>query len=175
MPASVMAQSRAVLSWLLVSTILPSGLNAAAVTAPVCSNGSRIGWPVAAFQSRAVLSWLLVSTILPSGLNATAVTAPVCSNGRPMGVAVETFQSRAVLSWLPVIAVLPLGLNATAETAPLCASVGPMKALLAVSPQRSRPRSQESRAVLSSPRCEVRSCRRGGTPRPEPRQWRKPP
>ena len=65
----------ACLSSLPVTTVLPSGLNATAVTASV-RNGGPMGLPVAASQSRAVLSSLPVTTALPSGLNATALTAP---------------------------------------------------------------------------------------------------
>ncbi len=68
-----------------VSTALPSGLNATALTSPWCARGGPMGRPVAVSQSRAVLSALPVSTALPSGLNATAVTAPWCARGGPMG------------------------------------------------------------------------------------------
>ena len=48
------SQSRAVLSSLPVRTVLPSGLNATAVTASWCARGGPMGLPVAASQSRAV-------------------------------------------------------------------------------------------------------------------------
>ena len=48
------SQNRAVASKLPVKTVLPSGLNAAAVTGPLCSSGGQRGRPVAAFQSVAV-------------------------------------------------------------------------------------------------------------------------
>ena len=66
------SQSRAVLSSLPVSTVLPSGLKATARTFSRCRMGSPTGFPVAAFHHCTVPSPHPVSTDLPSGLNATA-------------------------------------------------------------------------------------------------------
>ena len=67
--------------------VLPSGLNATAMTSPRCGKGDPIGWPVAASQSRAVLSLHPVRTVLPSGLNATRMTAPRWCRGLADGPA----------------------------------------------------------------------------------------
>ena len=48
------SQSRAVLSSLPVSTVLPSGLNATQLTRCSCCNGGAMGRPVTTSQSRAV-------------------------------------------------------------------------------------------------------------------------
>ena len=106
-------------NWEPVSTALPSGLNATAVTPFWCGSGGPTDVPVAVSQKRAVESSLPVSAVLPSGLKQTAVTVPSCASGSPMGLPVAAFQSRAVKSSLPVSTILPSGLNATAPTAPL--------------------------------------------------------
>ena len=80
----VASHSRAALSAQPVKTILPSGLKAAAKTAPsFVSRGPR-GRAAATSQSRAVVSLLPVATVLPSGLNATLVTCPRWRSGGPI-------------------------------------------------------------------------------------------
>ena len=68
------SQTRAVLSSEAVTTRLPSGLNAAELTASVCPWRVARALPESASQTRAVLSADAVTTRLPSGLNAAELT-----------------------------------------------------------------------------------------------------
>ena len=61
------SQSLTVLSWLPVSTRVPSGEKATEVTAAVWPASSTSCLPVAASQMMAVVSWLPVMTSRPSG------------------------------------------------------------------------------------------------------------
>ena len=71
------SQIRAVLSKDAVTMRLPSGLNAALITASSWPlSGSPTGLPLSASQIRAVLSKDAVTMRLPSGLNAALNTAP---------------------------------------------------------------------------------------------------
>jgi hypothetical protein len=87
--------SRAVLSWLPVKMVFPSGENATLKTWPRCSVSMPILSPVAASQSRAVWSALPVRMVLPSGLKATLTTQARCYIGLLMGSPVAASQSRA--------------------------------------------------------------------------------
>ena len=71
------SQTFAVSSSLPVTMRVPSGLNDALLTAPVCPLSSSKAVPVRASQTFAVRSSLPVTIREPSGLNATLVTAPV--------------------------------------------------------------------------------------------------
>ena len=74
MPESA-SQTCAVLSNEAVTIRLPSGLNAAEETQPVCPWREARVLPESASQTRAVLSSEAVTTRLPSGLNAAEWTA----------------------------------------------------------------------------------------------------
>ena len=64
-----------------VTTIRPSGLNAAWWTGPPCESGGVTGSPLAASQTRAVPSQLAVTTRLPSALKSTWPTLRECLRG----------------------------------------------------------------------------------------------
>ncbi len=112
------SQSRAVRSELPVSTVLPSGLNATALTAAWCfkRRADRVAGSVS--QIRAEPSALPVITVLPSGRNATVVNDGLMRQGpadqgtgrrrRP--------RARAVPSPPTVSTVLPSGLYARSLT-----------------------------------------------------------
>jgi hypothetical protein len=71
---SLTSHNRAVVSWLEVARVRPSGLNAAEETPPIwpIRIPSAVGWwGSRTSHSRAVVSWLAVATVFPSGLKAT--------------------------------------------------------------------------------------------------------
>ena len=85
------APTLAVLSKDAVTTRVPSGLNAALSTGPVCPESVASAAPVLASHKRAVPSSEAVTTRVPSGLNAAPSTASVCpesvvENGPGLGV-----------------------------------------------------------------------------------------
>ena len=108
------SHSRAVLSSDAVTMRLPSGLNAALITASVWPvSGSPICLPLSASHSRAVLSKDAVTMRLPSGLNAALRTPAVWPvSGSPICLPLSASHSRAVLSEDAVTMRLPSGLNA---------------------------------------------------------------
>jgi len=110
-------------SQLIVTTRVPSGLNAL-VTTPRCSSAGASGLPVVASQIRAVLSSLTVMTRVPSKLNAALVIVPGCSNCGDNGRPVIASQTRAVLSSLIVMTRAPSGLNAALVTDCSCSMGG---------------------------------------------------
>ena len=61
---------------LVVTTRVPSGLNAALFTDSSCWSGGESGLPDAVSQIRAVKSSLMVMTHEPPGLKAALFTAP---------------------------------------------------------------------------------------------------
>ncbi len=81
------SHNRAVLSSDAVTTRLPSGLNAAELTGPVCPWRVAMVLPESASQTRAVLSAEAVTTRLPSGLNAAECTEPRVPLERGEGLA----------------------------------------------------------------------------------------
>ena len=98
----VASQSRSVPSLPAVRMVLPSGLNATAMTEPGCSEGWPMGWPVAASQSRAVLIRAAGEDGLAVGAERHGPDLAFMHQGDPMGWPVAASQSRAVLSALPV-------------------------------------------------------------------------
>src|SRR4051794_15386502 len=72
------SHSRAVLSWLPVATISPSGLIATAATASVCPRRACTALPVETSQTLAVWSALPVTRRDPSADRATPPTQPSC-------------------------------------------------------------------------------------------------
>ena len=103
-----------------VTTRLPSGLNAAELTAVGVPRREARVLPESASQTRAVLSTEAVTTRLPSGLNAAEKTCAVC----PWRVArvwpESASQTRAVSSSEAVTIRLPSGLNAAEWTIDVC-------------------------------------------------------
>ena len=86
----------------VVTTRVPSGLNAAAVTVRVWANSRPRASPLSASHSRAVASAAAVSTRRPSALNATVVSSPSWPSSTARCSPVATSHSRAVLSAEPV-------------------------------------------------------------------------
>ena len=115
-------QIRAVWSTDAVTTRLPSSLNAAVVTVPVCPLSSATRDPVSARQIRAVLSRDAVAMRLPSLLNAALLTHSVCPLSSATRDPVSARQIRAVLSRDAVAMRLPSLLNA-ARIDPFCVSL----------------------------------------------------
>ena len=80
---SLRSQSLSLPSSLPVTSVVPAGSNASAVTGPWWCIGSPRGSPEAAFQRRAVWSSLAVASVLPSGAKASARIGPACASGGP--------------------------------------------------------------------------------------------
>ena len=104
---------------------VPSGLNAALDTQPVCPLSSSTGVPVRASQTFAVWSPLPVTIRVPSGLNAALLTLARVSlefeQGRPRPRIPNHGLSGAVHQHSePVTIRVPSGLNATLHTEPVC-------------------------------------------------------
>ena len=80
LPAFSTFQTRTVLSQLPLTTIVPHGENATAVTPKVCpAKGiACTGLPLLAFQTQTVLSQLPLTTLVPHGENATEYTRSSC-------------------------------------------------------------------------------------------------
>ena len=113
----VTSHSRTVPSRCRWPAVVPSGLNATALTASVWPvRGRRCGRPVATSHSRTVPSSLPVASSVPSGLNATDRhrVGVAGQRGADRGGRSATSHSRTVLSALPVASGVPSGLNATA-------------------------------------------------------------
>ncbi len=102
-----------------VRRILPSGLNATALTAPGCGNGRSRGVSVATSHNRACRRIVGGEERLAVGAERPGIDRAGCPRGGPAGAPVDASQSRIVLSWQPVMMVLPSGLNATTVTAAL--------------------------------------------------------
>src|SRR6202522_307589 len=129
----LMSHSRAVLSSEAVRTRVPSGENAALLTASLCpfrTSGENLALltesscpfrtticlPVTASHTRAVLSSEAVTTRVPSGENAALQTSPPCPFKTAIGLPVTASHSRAVLSWEAVRTRVLSGENAALVT-----------------------------------------------------------
>src|SRR5262249_33294389 len=100
-------------------TRCPSGLNATAVTVPLCPSRVALSWPVVASHRRTVLPPAL-ARMSPSGLNATDRTASVCPCRVVLRCPVLTSHNRTVLSSEPLARVRPSGLIARVKTLAVC-------------------------------------------------------
>ena len=109
---------------------LPSGLNAALITAPSWpASGSPICSPVLLFHNRAVLSTEAVTMRVASGLNAALLTGPSWpASGSPECLKILARASHThthtVVSSKALTMRLPSRLNATVRTRPLWTASG---------------------------------------------------
>ena len=119
------SQSLALLSWLPVIMLLPSGLDARHRTWASCPKGPPMSLPVQGIPTPDFQVCADSEYHLAVGAERHAATGARCSDGEPMGLPVMASQRGDLRSPQPVTMVLPSGLNATDVTRSPCGSGEP--------------------------------------------------